>query len=72
MELGADRLRTGELAKPVGEVLAQANLHAAHALDAAHEGQVPRLAVNHPCGLERTHHGRGAGHDRRVRWNGCI
>ncbi len=50
--------------EPVGEISPQADLHPAHALGAAHHGQVTAAAIDHAGGLEGADHAGGAGHHR--------
>ena len=63
VELLAERARLLELAQPVRQALAQPDLDAAQAVDAAHQREIVALAVDHAGRLDGAHHAGRAGHD---------
>ena len=72
LDLLLERPGALELADPVGEALAQPELDAAEAVDAADEREIAMRAVDHPGGLEGPDHAGGAGHDGREGGHRCV
>jgi hypothetical protein len=72
VELLAERARLLEFAQPVRQTLAEANLHAAQAVDAAHQGEIAGIAVDHAGRLDRGHHAGRAGHHGREGGDGGV
>ena len=65
VELLAERAGLLELAQPVRQPLSQPDLHAAQAVDAAHQGEIVGIAVDHAGRFDRAHHAGRACHDGR-------
>src|SRR5258705_4640219 len=55
-----ERARLLKLPDPIGERLSEAQLHAAHALHTADQGEIAIDAVDHSCRLDRSDHARRA------------
>src|SRR5882672_7257559 len=64
--------RLGKPPQPVGEILRESDLNAAHALDSAYERELLAPVPEHPGRLERRHHACRAGEHRRKRRNGLV
>ena len=66
------RARLRKAPQPVGKILREPDLHAAHALHAADEGELLAAVPEHPCRLESRDHARRAGEHSGKRRDGLI